>query len=131
MKLLVDTHLALWTILDNPRLGRDAKAVIGDPVNQVFVSALSLWEIAIKHALGDRGPDPIRISAHRAWERFGDTGFTILPVEARHAAAVDHLPLLHGDPFDRLLVAQAIAEPMRLLTRDRRLRAYSELVEIV
>ncbi len=94
------------------------------------VSVVSLWEIAIKFALGPKRRDPMPRSSSQAHELFVGAGYTILPITAEHAAAVDDLPRLHGDPFDRMLVAQALCEPMRLLTRDARLKDYGALVEL-
>ena len=91
-----------------------------------LVSAVSIWEAAIKSALGKLRVDPAILVAEIA-----GSGFIELPVLARHAAAVSNLPMHHKDPFDRLLIAQALSEPARLLTADAMLAAYSELVEIV
>ncbi len=115
MRLLLDTHIALWALTDDPRLSARARALIEDPANQVAVSAASVWEIAIKHALG-RGDMPIPGEAALEW--FRQAGYDLLPVTPQHAAAVETLPDHHRDPFDRLLVAQAATEPMRLITRD-------------
>lgn len=130
MRLLLDTQLALWAVLDDPRLGGKATELILDLENQLFVSAASLWEIAIKHQLPQRR-DPIPITAKHARALFESADYHILPITAAHAEAVDDLPPHHSDPFDRIVAAQAIAEPMRLLTRDRRLRDYGDLVEVV
>lgn len=127
---MLDTQLAVWAVLDDPRLGSKAADVILTPGVEIFVSTVSLWEIAIKHKLAPRR-DPIPISSRRARHLFGLSHYRILPVTADHAVGMDDLDLLHADPFDRLLVAQAIAEPMRLLTRDQRLREYTDLVELV
>jgi PIN domain nuclease of toxin-antitoxin system len=115
VRLLLDTHVALWALVDDPRLSPQARALIEDPTHRVAVSAASVWEIAIKHALG-RGDMPISGGAALGW--FRASGYDLLPVTAEHAAAVDGLPPHHRDPFDRLLVAQAQTEPMHLLTRD-------------
>ncbi len=130
MRLLLDTQIAVWAVLNHPRLGDGAKAWILRPDVQPVVSVATIWEIAIKFALGGRRPDPMPISGGQAREKFEQAGYDILPVTARHAAAVDDLPLLHGDPFDRMLVAQALTEPMRLLTRDARPKDYGALVEL-
>jgi PIN domain nuclease of toxin-antitoxin system len=122
--LLLDTHVALWALTDDPRLSRRARALIEDPANDVLVSAASVWEIAIKHALG-RGDMPI--SGDQALDWFRQAGYALLPIAPDHAAAVEHLPDHHRDPFDRLLVAQAIAEPLRLLTRDPLVLRYGDM----
>jgi PIN domain nuclease of toxin-antitoxin system len=128
VRLLLDTHVALWAISGDRRLSKRARAAILDPGAEVFVSAVSLWEIAIKHALGRTGPNAMPVSASQASIWFAESGFGELAVTGAHAVAVERLPPLHSDPFDRLLVAQAIAEPMRLLTHDATLARYSELV---
>ena len=112
---MLDTHVALWAITDDSRLSDSARLLIDTPANEVLVSAVSVWEIAIKHALG-RGDMPV--SAARALVFFKNAGFSLLGVSAAHAAAVEGLPAIHADPFDRLLVAQAFHEPLRLLTHD-------------
>lgn len=128
MRLLLDTHIALWAITDSPKLGAIARALILDPANSIHVSAASVWEIAIKHQLG-RGDMPV--SAARAAQLFADSGYQILPITAAHAAATEALAAIHADPFDRLLVAQALSEPLQLLTRDRTVAAYAQNVQLV
>lgn len=124
MKLLLDTQVALWAVLDSPRLGAAARQRIAE-AEVVYVSAASIWEVAIKAGLGKIDVDPQALAGWCA-----ASGFAELPVTARHAAATARLPPHHRDPFDRLLVAQALEEPLRLLTADRQLAAYSELVEL-
>ena len=122
MKLLLDTHAFLWWIGDDARLSVPAREAIADPGNEVSVSVASAWELAIKTGLGrfepdgDLGPfieDQIRLNA-----------FSVLPVKLEHAVSVSSLPAHHRDPFDRLLVAQAAAEGMTLVSRDPQLRKY-------
>lgn len=125
MRLLLDTHVALWALTDDPRLSQRARALIADPANDVLVSAASVWEIAIKHALG-RGDMPI--SGDQALDWFRQAGYQLLPIAPEHAAAVEHLPVHHRDPFDRMLVAQATAEPLRLLTHDPLVLRYGDVV---
>jgi len=125
MRLLLDTHIALWALTDDPRLSQRARALIDDPANQVLVSAATVWEIAIKHALGR---DDMPISGDEALEWFRQAGYDLLPITPAHAAAVEHLPDHHRDPFDRLLVAQAITEPLRLLSRDPLVVRYGDAV---
>lgn len=129
MKLLIDTHIALWSVLGNDRLSREADRLMHD-ASAVYVSVVTIWEIAIKHALRRKRHDAIVVSGGQATRLFDQAGFAILPITAAHAAAIDDLPPLHGDPFDRMLMAQALSEPMRLLTHDARLKAYSELVTV-
>lgn len=125
MRLLLDTQIALWALTGSDRLGALAQGLIEDAANEIYVSTASVWEIAIKHALG-RGDMPV--SGARAAVLFAQAGYRELPLTWQHAAAVDDLPAIHGDPFDRMLVAQALTEPMRLLSRDAALPAYGAMV---
>ena len=128
MNLLFDTHVAIWAIDGDPKLSRVAKLLLADPNNQLFVSAISIWEISIKYALRRQSADPINISGQQAITLFEKSGFSLLPITAEHAAAVDHLPALHGDPFDRLLVAKAGHDEMHLVTHDPKLADYGDFV---
>jgi len=125
MNLLLDTHVALWAITDSPRLSARARELIGAPHASVWVSAASVWEISIKHSLG-RGDMPV--SGEEALRWFEASGYRLLAVEAHHAAAVEGLEAHHQDPFDRLLVAQALVEPMRLLTHDATVARYGDTI---
>lgn len=131
MRLLLDTHIALWAIVDDPRLPQHATELISDARNPVFVSAASVWEISIKHTLARGLPTDMPVSGPDALRYFRASGYELLPITADHAAAVQALPPLHRDPFDRMLVAQALAEPLRLLTQDAALKAYSDTVLLV
>lgn len=122
MRLLLDTHIFLWAVTDSRRLKAPARRQML-AAEQIFVSAASIWEIAIKAGLGKITGDPDELG-----EAITDSGFLELPVSARHAARVAHLPPHHSDPFDRLLVAQALTEPLLLLTADEALTAYGELI---
>ena len=115
MNLLLDTHIALWAITADKKLSDKARKLIKDPGNTIWVSAASVWEIAIKHGLGKGG---MPVSSSEAIAYFSESGYKFLPIDENHAAAVETLPAHHADPFDRLLVAQAQIEPMHLLTRD-------------
>ncbi len=125
MRLLLDTHVFLWAVAGSASLAARARRTI-EAADAVFVSAASIWEIAIKARLGKIDADTDALVA-----AIDESGFVELPVLATHAAAVARLPLLHADPFDRLLVAQAIAEPLRLLTADAALEPYTELVTLI
>lgn len=125
MNLLLDTHVALWAITDHPRLSAGARGLILAPRAVVWVSAVSVWEVAIKHGLG-RGDMPV--SGQEALQYFRQAGYRFLAVEPEHAAAVENLPAHHQDPFDRLLVAQALVEPMRLMTHDATVARYSDTI---
>lgn len=121
MKLLLDTHLLLWAAGEPHRLSADARALIDTPANELFFSAASLWEIAIKRGLGR---DDFRVDARLLRRGLLDNGYSELPIGSEHAVAIDSLPPLHRDPFDRLLVAQATVEGITLLTSDVQVAAY-------
>ena len=121
MRLLLDTHLLVWTVGADERLSPRARRLIGDPENEPVFSTASLWEVAIKHALrrADFQYDP------RVMRRaLLDNRYEELTVTGEHAVAVANLPPLHKDPFDRLLVAQSIVEGITLLTSDPRVAQY-------
>lgn len=122
MGVLLDTQIVYWFFYEKRNVPGAAWDVMNRS-NGVFVSAASIWEIAIKVKIGKLNADPREIL--RLLE---SAGFKELPVLSRHAVLVADLPLHHADPFDRLLIAQAIEEPMHLLTTDAQLRRYSELV---
>jgi PIN domain nuclease of toxin-antitoxin system len=128
VKLLLDTHVALWAIADDDRLSAKARRLIDDEENDIVVSAATVWEISIKHALARGGPNDMPISGEEALGYFKDAGFELLNISPTHAAAVEALPPLHADPFDRILIAQALTTPLRLLTHDQRIVGYSDLV---
>lgn len=117
MSLLLDTHVLLWWLVDDPTLSGEIKDRLDDEA-EVFVSAASVWEIAIKHAKGRlTGPPDLP-------ERVQDCGFRELPIAARHAVAAGRLPMIHADPFDRMLIAQARSDDLTLATRDPVIRSY-------
>jgi PIN domain nuclease of toxin-antitoxin system len=128
LNLLLDTHVALWAIVDAPRLPERIRGLISDPDNAITVSTVSLWEIAIKHGLARRGVGAMPVSAGDALGHFRRAGYAMLAVTPDHAAFVETLPPLHADPFDRLLIAQAFAEPLRLVTHDRAVAVYGESI---
>ena len=125
MNLLLDTHVALWAIADSPKLPLKARELIASPRTNVWISTASIWEIAIKYSLG-RGDMPI--SGQTALRYFSESGYRQLPIEAEHAVAIEDLPAHHSDPFDRILVAQALIEPMRLMTHDAMVALYSDTI---
>lgn len=131
MKLLLDTHIALWWMTDDPMLSAEAATLLEDSSNTSFVSAASVWEIAIKHALRRGRPSDIGRDGTEALADFAQAGFSLLPITPEDAAAVDRLPSIHGDPFDRLLLAQARLGSFRLVTHDRRLARYGDGVLLV
>lgn len=131
MRLLLDTHIALWAVADDHRLPPSAHDLISDATNEVFVSAASVWEIAIKHALARGGPNDMPVSGAEALRYFRDAGYELLGISPADATAVETLPALHADPFDRLLIAQALTIPFRLLTHDARIAGYSPSIILV
>jgi PIN domain nuclease of toxin-antitoxin system len=122
MRLLLDTHVYLWAVTDNRKLTKAARKLISD-ADEVFVSSASIWEASIKIGLGKLDAD-----VNLLVTEIEASGFKELPVRAVHAALVRDLPDIHRDPFDRLLVAQALSEPLRLVTADSHLAAYTDLV---
>lgn len=128
MRLLLDTHLLLWAAADSRRLPAEARALLEDAGNDAYYSAASIWEIAIKISLRRRD---FRVDIEVLQEALPKMGLTELPVSAAHAAGVTKLPPIHRDPFDRMLVAQSIAEPLTLLTNDALLTRYWDGVRVV
>ena len=121
MKLLLDTQLLLWAVSVPERLSAAALLLLNDPRNELLFSAASLWEVAIKSALGR---DDFRVDPRRLRRGLLDNGYSELPVTSQHAVTIDSLPPLHKDPFDRLLLAQALSEGLLLLTSDAQLARY-------
>ena len=121
MKLLLDTHLLLWAAGKPGQLPAPARALINDPANELIFSAASLWEIAIKRRLGRKD---FRVDPRLLRRGLRDNGYLELPVTSEHALAIDSLPPIHKDPFDRILVAQATVEGMALLTVDPTVARY-------
>lgn len=115
MKLLLDTHLLLWLAATPKKLSKKARAFIEDQGNELFFSAASIWEIAIKQTLGRAD---FTVDAHLLRRGLLDNGYSELPILSDHAVAVNGLPDIHKDPFDRMLIAQATAEGFVLLTAD-------------
>jgi PIN domain nuclease of toxin-antitoxin system len=122
VNLLLDTHVFIWAVDDDPKLSATAWSTI-EEADAVFVSSASIWEATIKYQLGK-----LKVAPERLVDAVAGSGFLELPIRLRHAAAVARLPPIHRDPFDRLLLAQAISEPLHFLTTDDQLTQYSELV---
>jgi PIN domain nuclease of toxin-antitoxin system len=119
VKLLLDTHTLIWWLTNDPSLSQKAKDAITSPDNLVFVSAASAWEITIKKTIGKlKTPDDLL-------EQIEQKDFQPLPIEIHQALTVEKLPLHHSDPFDRILIAQAVCEDLTIITRDREFSAYS------
>lgn len=125
MRLLLDTHIFLWCIKDDAKLSKSIRSKILH-ASEVYVSSASIWESTIKIALKKLDADVNEIV-----EAVVESGFLELPITALHAATVVVLPDIHRDPFDRILIAQAISEPLTFLTANTLLRNYSELVEVI
>jgi PIN domain nuclease of toxin-antitoxin system len=121
MKFLLDTHLLIWVAADHPTLSDEARAVIEDTDNTLYFSVASMWEIVIKSALGR---EDFQVDARVLRRGLLDAGYEELSIESQHAFEVATLPPLHRDPFDRLLVGQAIAEGIVLLTHDDQIKRY-------
>ena len=125
MRLLLDTHVFLWAVAGSPQLKAPTRRLL-EAADEVYVSAASIWEVALKARLGRIDADPAELAA-----AIEPSGFLHLPVSAAHAAGVALLEPHHNDPFDRLLIAQALAEPLKLVTADPLLAMYSELIMVV
>lgn len=128
MRLLLDTHILLWGAIEPERLSRVASALIESPDNEIVFSALSIWKIAIKTGLGRAD---FRIDAGMLRRSLFDNGYVELAVTGAHAATLAGLPPIHKDPFDRMLVAQAIVEGFTLLTSDPTLAKYPGSIRLV
>ena len=115
MKLLLDTHVLLWAAGQPEQLSVAARALLEDPGNELVFSSASLWEITIKHGLGRQD---FRVDPRLLRRGLLDNGYLEVPITSEHAVTVDGLPPIHKDPFDRLLVAQAMVEGMALVTAD-------------
>lgn len=128
MKLLLDTHLLLWAAGNPERLSENARMLINAPANQLFFSAASLWEMAIKNGLGRAD---FQVDSRLLRRGLLDNGYQEIPITSEHAVAVEGLPPLHKDPFDRILICQATHEGILLLTSDPLLVKYPGTVKLV
>ncbi len=128
MRLLLDTHILLWGAVEPERLSKSASSLIENPDNEIIFSALSLWEIAIKT---DRRRADFRVDAGILRRSLFDNGYAELPVTGAHAAALASLPPIHKDPFDRMLVAQAMVEGLTLVTADPGIAKYPGPIRLV
>jgi len=128
MKLLLDTHVFLWFIMGSALLSADTRALIEDEKNRKFISVASLWEIAIKSSIGK-----LSLSApfdQLIPQQLSLNGFELLPIEVSHLAAVTTLPFHHRDPFDRVLIAQALAENMPIVSSDPAFDTYNNITRL-
>jgi PIN domain nuclease of toxin-antitoxin system len=128
MKLLLDTHLLLWAAGEPQRLSKPARRLIDNPDNELLFSAASLWEVAIKRRLGR---EDFEVDARLLRRGLLDNGYSELPIISDHVVATESLPLLHRDPFDRILVAQATVEGVTLLTIDSLVSQYAGPIRTV
>ena len=128
MKFLIDTHLLIWAANEPEKLSDKARALMTNPEHELFFSAASIWEIAIKNGLGR---DDFKVDARVLRRGLLDNDYTELPITSAHAVFVENLPLIHKDPFDRVLVAQATAEGITLLTADSTVARYPGPIELV
>ncbi len=125
MRLLLDTHVFLWCVREDKQISKTLRATITG-ATEVYVSSASIWEATIKKALGK-----LDVDIDDLVQAISGSGFIELPITSRHAAAIAGLPNVHRDPFDRILIAQALSEPLRFLTADLMLKKYSDLVDVV
>ena len=128
MKLLLDTHLLLWSAGQPERLSKQGRALIEAPENELFFSSASLWEVVIKRGLGRQD---FKVDARLLRRGLLDNGYSELPIGSEHVVAVDNLPAIHKDPFDRVLVAQAQVEGITLLTADPTVAEYPGPIRLV
>jgi PIN domain nuclease of toxin-antitoxin system len=128
MKLLLDTHLLLWAAAEPDRLSAEVRSLIENPENELLFSAASLWEVAIKRGLGRHD---FKVDARLLRRGLLDNGYSELPIISDHIVAIESLPMLHKDPFDRVLVAQATVEGVTLLTTDSLVAQYPGPIQLL
>jgi PIN domain nuclease of toxin-antitoxin system len=128
VKFILDTHLLLWAAGNSTKLPSEARTIVNDESNELFFSAASIWEVAIKQGLGR---DDFKADARLLRRGLLDNGYSELPIDSEHAVAVDSLPDFHKDPFDRILIAQAMTEGIILLTSDSAVAKYSGPIQHV
>ncbi len=125
MRILLDTHVYLWWLQDSPKLSAHGKEIIIS-ATEVYVSSASIWEAAMKAGIGK-----LDVNVDTLVDEIAQNGFQVLDVTPKHAARIMLLPDIHRDPFDRLLLAQALSEPLKFVTADSLLSGYSDLVEVI
>ncbi|MEY8334931.1 type II toxin-antitoxin system VapC family toxin [Lachnospiraceae bacterium 47-T17] len=128
MKVLIDTHIALWALMDDPKMPKEAEKILMDENNDIYYSTVSVWEVAIKHSIR---PDAMIVDGRLFEKGCEDNGYKVLPIFNRHTFVLDSLKRpddapKHNDPFDRLLICQSKTEGMRFLTHDSLLSDYGE-----
>jgi PIN domain nuclease of toxin-antitoxin system len=125
-KYLVDTHILIWWLTDDTNLSQKAREILSNPNNHVSISVVSAWEMSIK--LGLNKDFQMSVSLEDCFDE--KNGFEVLPVNLNHVSKLEKLPMLHKDPFDRMLVAQAISEGCALVSADKKVGQYSEVTVI-
>jgi len=128
MKLLLDTHVLLWAAGEPNRLSHEIRELLGDPENELLFSAASMWEITIKSGLGR---EDFQVNARLLRRGLLDNDYEELPIRSEHTLAIDALPTIHRDPFDRILIAQATIEGIELLTADQVVARYPGPIRLV
>ncbi|SMF40734.1 PIN domain nuclease, a component of toxin-antitoxin system (PIN domain) [Xaviernesmea oryzae] len=128
MRILPDSHILAWFAEDDPHLTHEMRDILEDEDNELFFSSASIWELTIKRALNRRG---FNIEPHILYRALLDNGFEEMPVNSRHAFVLETLPSIHKDPFDRILIAQSMAEGMLLLTSDETIAQYKGPIRLV
>jgi len=125
MRILLDTHIFLWCVKNDSRLSKKMQTVILE-ADEVYISSVSIWEACIKKSLGK-----LDVNIYELVDAVSESGFKELPLSFHHSIAISELPHHHRDPFDRILIAQALCEPLILLTADKILQQYSGLIELI
>ena len=122
MKILLDTHIALWVLADDKRLSNIARVILEDGSNELYISSASVWEIAIKNA---KNPESMKTTAEEFANYCEEAGIISLPIKNEHIFELNNLDNIHNDPFDRLLMAQSISEELKLMTHDSKIVNYN------
>ncbi len=125
MRILLDTHIIIWILEDSKKLSKKARKIIDD-AHEVYISPISAWEMMIKMQLGK-----LEIELEDIQKIFKQTNFIELNLKFEHVLALNHLPDHHKDPFDRMLIAQALSEPLKFITSDSIVKKYSDFIELV
>ncbi|MBX9838726.1 MAG: type II toxin-antitoxin system VapC family toxin [Silvanigrellaceae bacterium] len=125
MKILLDTHILLWVLEDSKKLSKKAREII-DNASEVYISSVSAWEIMIKVQIGK-----LDIDLNNIQKIFRESNFIELSLKLEHILELKNLPDYHKDPFDRMLIAQALNEPLKLITADATIKKYSDIIELV
>ena len=125
MRLLLDTHIVIWAMVGSSKLSNEAREILEDIENELYVSSVSIWEVAIKHAAR---PQEIPVTPEQMIRFCRESGIIELPIRFEHSQKVCALPKYHNDPFDRMLVSQSVAEGMYLVTHDHKLPPYGKMI---